>query len=181
MTLRLLTLLVALVPSLLNAQGLGDAAAKERARRSKDKAPARVITDADLEKGRPPGAKKPAGGDAADESVPAPAVPESAPEPVPFEDRNAAERPYLDAITQAQARVSAAEARITELNGKLNPHSTTYVYGPGGSNSANEELQIRSELNAADAALTAARGALDEANRALQNARQGKSGADKQM
>ncbi len=180
MTLRLLMLLVALVPSLLHAQGLGDAAAKERTRRAKDKPPARVITNADLEQGRPPGAKKPEGSDAADQSAPAPA-PESAPEPTPFEDRNAAERPYLDAITQAQARITAAEARIVELNGKLNPQSTTYIYGPTGSNSANEELQVRSELNGADAALTAARAALDEANRALQNARQGRSAADKQM
>ena len=77
-------------------------------------------------------------------------------------------------MTQAQKRVAEVEARIYELNGRLNPQSTTFIYGAGGSGNANEELEVRSQLNASESDLREARAALGRANQALQAKRQGR-------
>jgi hypothetical protein len=163
----------ALTPSLAFGQGLGDVAARERARRSKEasagKAPARALTNGDLEKGRPPSAKPAEGATAQTESTAEAAANEARP---PVEEPGSAERPYRDAVMEAQNRVAEVERQINELSGQLNPQSTTFIYGPGGSNSANDELEVRSQLTAAEAELRQARAALDEANRALQAAGQ---------
>jgi hypothetical protein len=55
--------------------------------------------------------------------------------------------------------------------------STTYVYGAGGSNDANEELRVRGELSQAESQLQAAREAVANANQAIQDFRAGRPSA----
>ena len=170
---RRIATLVALVAFALvaaaQAQGLGDQAAKERQKRAEKKPPGKSFTNDDLEKGRPPGSKPTA--DSPDSSPP----PEDARSEAPPEpDRLEQERPFIDAIKAAEAEVSAAEGRIRELSGKLNPMSTTYIYGAGGSNDANEELRVREELRQAESQLQAARQGVVNASRQLQDFRQGR-------
>ena len=86
-------------------------------------------------------------------------------------------RPYLDAVTQAQARVEELEARIRTLGAKVNPMSTSFIYGATGSNSANEEAQVREGLRQAEAELGEARKTLNAANGALASASRGQSPA----
>ncbi len=163
-------LLAVALPGSGVAQGLGDAAARERARREKleqtKKAP--VLTNEDLDKGRPPGTAA-EGASSAAESGEAPR------ESPPVEDRFAAERPYLDALKEAQTRASQLESRIQELGAKLNPMSGSFIYGATGSNSANEEAEVREQLRQAESELTEARQAVQTANQALQEFRQGRS------
>jgi DNA repair exonuclease SbcCD ATPase subunit len=157
------------------AQGLGDAAARERARREKEqqtKKEAPVLTNEDLEKGRPPGAAPAAAEGASSTGVESREAPRESP---PLEDRLAAERPYLDALKEAQTRLSQLESRIQELGAKLNPMSGSFIYGATGSNSANEEAEVRAQLRQAESELTEARQAVQAANQALQEFRQGRS------
>ena len=84
-------------------------------------------------------------------------------------------RRYIEAVREAQERVSAIEKQIQQANGKLNPMSTDYIYGSSGSNNANEELQVRQELSDLQERLVQARQDLARANQELQNARQGRS------
>jgi cob(I)alamin adenosyltransferase len=70
--------------------------------------------------------------------------------------------------------VSQVEARIQEFQAKLNPMSTSFIYGSQGSNSANEEAQVRAALTRAEAELAEARRALAAANESLEGARQGR-------
>lgn len=157
----------------LAAQGLGDTAARERAKRdAKAKPEAKVFTNDDLDAGRPPGQKP-------DDSAPQPAsgLSEEQPQgasPPPAEDRVSQEKPLLDAVTAAQQGVTSAQTRVQQLSEKLNPMSVSYIYGAGGSNDANEELRVREELRQAETQLQAAREALTAANRELQNSRQGR-------
>jgi hypothetical protein len=158
------------------AQGLGDTAARERAKRAAKtqakKEPAKSFTNEDLEEGRPPGAKPETGSTQA--------APQAAPQqeeqeaPSPAEDRLAQERIYLDAITAAQQGMTAAETRVRELSDKLNPMSLSYIYGAGGSNDASEELRVREELRQAESELQVARQTLATATRNLQDVRQGR-------
>lgn len=160
------------------AQGLGDTAARERAKRAAKtqakKEPAKSFTNEDLEEGRPPGAKPETG------STQAAAAPQAAPQqeeqeaPSPAEDRLAQERIYLDAITAAQQGMTAAETRVRQLSDKLNPMSLSYIYGAGGSNDASEELRVREELREAESELQVARQTLATATRNLQEVRQGR-------
>jgi hypothetical protein len=167
-----LSLLALALPGSGVAQGLGDAAAREKARREKQEArkKAPVLTNEDLDKGRPPTS----GTSTGSETAPAAAGSETRAESPPPEDRFAAERPYLDAVTQAQTRVSQVEARIQELGAKLNPMSTSFIYGSQGSGSANEEAEVRAELSQAQGELTQARQELVAATQALQDVRQGR-------
>ena len=168
---RWLLVALVLVPAVAAGQGLGDASSRERTRRAKqaqqEKAPVRQLTNDDLEKGRPPAPKAAA----AEESASAPAQGAEA-TPPPVEDRASVERPYLDAVMQAQNRVAEIERRITELSARLDPHSPTYVSGPQGSNSSGEELDVRSQLTAAETELREARADLGRANQDFQNARE---------
>ena len=165
-------LLLAL-PCLGAAQGLGDVAAREARKRAKTAAkkeePARVLTNEDLDKGRPPGG----GGTAATESPGGAPTGEAAPSTVV--DRGAELRPFIDAVASAQARTNGLEARVRELGSKLNPMSTSFIYGAAGSNSASEELQVREALTQAEAELAEARQALAAANESLAGARQGRA------
>jgi hypothetical protein len=161
-----------------SAQGLGDTANKEKAKRAakaqEKKDPAKSFTNEDLVAGRPPGAKTESSsggeGQSLSETKPAPAE-----APAPVEDKAAQERSYLDAITAAQQSVTAAETKVRALSDKLNPMSVSYIYGAGGSNDANEELRVRAELRDAETQLQGARQALVSANQNLQNARQGRA------
>jgi hypothetical protein len=170
-----LGLLAFVLPAVSTAQGLGDVAARERSKRDAGKkaAEAKVLTNEDLDKGRPPGAAR-TGGPAA--SAPE-ASPAEAPTSPPMEDRLAAERPYLDAIQAAQTRASEIEQRIQDLRSKLNPMSGSFIYGASGSNSANEEAEVRDQLNQAEGELNAARQAVVTANQALQDFKQGRASA----
>jgi hypothetical protein len=168
-----LVLLALVLPGLAAAQGMGDVAAREKARREKQEAAkkAPVLTNQDLDKGRPAGA--PPAGEGASSSPSegggdAPASP-------PIEDRFAAERAYIDAVQAARGRVAALESRIQELQAKLNPMSGSFIYGATGSNSANEEAQVRSDLTQAESDLSGARQALVEANQALEDVHQGRA------
>jgi hypothetical protein len=173
-TATLLALLALVLPGLAAAQGLGDLAARERAKRAKQEAAkkAPVLTNEDLDKSRPPGAPPPS-----EQGAPSTVSEggEGSPPSPPLEDRFAAERPYLDAIQAAQTRVSETEARVQELGAKLNPMSSSFIYGPTGSNSANEEAEVRSELQQAEGQLNEARQALVAANQALEDVRQGRA------
>jgi hypothetical protein len=182
-----LLLALLLIAPAVGAQGLGDAAAREREKREKQaakKAP-REYTNADLRKEEPgkAGEKQPS---TSGESEAAQLERERRERQTSKEDTS----PGADAsedggagtrVAEAQAQVDAAqsavssiEAHIRELRDRLNPQSTTYIYGPTGSNSANEEAQARSELNDADRELAEARQALSAAEQALQDARQGR-------
>jgi hypothetical protein len=156
-----------------HAQGLGDTAKKEKQKRTQTakKEPAKVFTNEDLDAGRPPGAKK-ASEDASGTSAPASQEASSAPsEPSRLEQ----ERPYIEAIQGAEGEVKAAEGRVKELQAKLNPMSTTFIYGSGGSGDANEEQRVRGELRQAEDQLQAARQQVVQANQNLQDFRQGRA------
>ena len=100
--------------------------------------------------------------------APAPSESSDSGAPPPSEpDRNELERPYLDAITEAQAEVTHAQTRVQALGDKLNPMSTSYIYGAGGSNDANEELRVRDEMRQAERELEAARQKVVTANQNL--------------
>ena len=160
-----------------SAQGLGDSAAKERAKRAAKtqakKEPAKSFTNEDLAAGRPPGAQTESGGSEAS-SASSSSEERPAQDSAPAEDRVARERSYLDAITAAQQGVTAAETKVRQLSEKLNPMSVGYIYGAGGSNDANEELRVRAELREAETQLQSARQGLVTANQNLQDARQGR-------
>lgn len=181
-----LVLTLILVPPAVWAQGLGDAAARERQKREKEagkKAP-HSYTNADLRKEEP---KK--DGEKGAQAAPQGAVQGEA-ERARDERPNEAERPAEEGhspqsgnprVAQAQAQLDAArssvdgiEARIRELRDRLNPMSGTFIYGPGGSGMANEEQQVRQDLTEAEAQLADARKALADATQALQDARQGR-------
>lgn len=168
--------LVLVAPTL--AQGLGDTASREKAKRAANaeakKEKAKSFTNEDLEAGRPPGTKPESGADAAPALSEDASAPAQAPAPGAGEDRLTEERSYRDAITAAQQGVTAAETRIRQLSEKLNPMSVSYIYGAGGSNDANEELRVRAELREAESQLQAARQALVSANQNLQGFRQGR-------
>ena len=176
-----LGLLAFLAPVVAAAQGLGDVAARERAKRAKQEegnkaSKAKVITNEDLDASRPPGAA-PTGGQGA--SAPPESRPDTPTTP-PLTDRLADERPYLDAIQAAQTRLANIEQRIQELRSKLNPMSGSFIYGVSGSNSANEEAQVRAQLSQAEGELNEARQAVVAANQALQDFKQGRSPAPRE-
>ena len=153
------------------AQGLGDTAARERAKRAQTKKPdAKVFNNDDLAAGRPPGQKK--------EDAAAQAQPQAASEPEtlqPARDDSRSEvNAYVDALRAAEGEVKAVEGRVQDLSARLNPMSLTYIYGAGGSNDANEELRVRAELRQAEEQLAAARQAVATANRNLQDVRSGR-------
>jgi len=166
-----------------SAQGIGDTAAREKARRqsakeqAKKPEPAKVFTNDDLAEGRPPGQKTdesaPSSSSGLDENQPQGAAAPA--QPIPgVESPAGQEKPLLDAVSAAQARVTTAQTKVQQLADKLNPMSVSYIYGAGGSNDANEELRVRAEMRDAENELQQARQDLAQANRALQNSRQGR-------
>jgi hypothetical protein len=170
-----LALLALALPAGAAAQGLGDTAAQQREKRAKEaqakKAESKVFTNEDLAAGRPP-EEKTADGKASGTGTGS-AAPEAsgASEAPPEPDRLALEQPYIQAIRSAQDQVTSLEARIRELGAKLNPMSTTFIYGSVAGNGANEEAQTRAALSQAEAQLAEARKAVVAANQSLQDFR----------
>jgi len=159
-----------------SAQGLGDTAARERQRRKKEaeaKKTAPSFTNADLEKDHPPATpgEKPSSPTASEGSATPPGR-RSGEMSEPVDAHADSERPYRDAVSDAQSKVASLEARIKELGEKLNPMSGSFIYGATGSNSANEEAQVRDQLRQAEAELPEARQQLADATRALDEAAQ---------
>jgi len=184
----LLVLVALLLPGLVCAQGLGDAAQREKQKRqttSKGK-PTRVITNDDLRKEDPNKDKKSEAGDGASPVLESPA---SGAPPSNYqaerESRSGAAGEgdsRQQAIDQAQAQVDgarsaviAAEARVKELGDKLNPMSPSFVYGAGQSgDAAGEEIRTREALRAAEAELAGVRDTLVQANKSLEDVRAGR-------
>ena len=164
-------LLVLGIPGLAAAQGLGETADRERERRAKEsqetgKESAPVFTNHDLDAIRPPEAKSDSEDDSEDEAASSSASPRREERRRPsgrVRGRDDPGRQRRDEVSRAQAEVDGVEARIRELNGKLNPMSRDYVYGEARNvDAANEELRIRAELNELEDDLRRARQDLSE-------------------
>jgi predicted nucleic acid-binding Zn-ribbon protein len=78
-------------------------------------------------------------------------------------------------VDSARSAVVAAEARVKELGDKLNPMSPSFIYGQAQrGDAAGEEMRTREALRAAEAELTGAREGLVQANKNLEDVRQGR-------
>ena len=164
------------------AQGIGDAAARERQKRAaqqKAKEPARVYGNQDLPQHEPEKGDQKKGGTKAAEPAPAPP-------PVGGESggsdatselaaRRARVAQAESAVATAKAQVDRLEARLRELQDMLNPMSGTYIYGARASGDvASQEARVRDELRQTEAGLGDARKALDAANHDLEDAQLGR-------
>ena len=168
---------LALLPWPAGAQGIGDAAAREKARRAKENAGRSAeppsYGNEDLRSGKPEGKKE--GDAAAPQAAGSTAPAESTPEPrSPQAELKAAEQPYLDAVAAAQKQLDALEARLKELQAMLNPMSSTYIYGGRGGAIANDEIRVRNELRDTEAQIPVARQALEAAKKDLSDFRAGR-------
>ena len=178
-TVTVLGLLAFALPAAAAAQGLGDAAARERARRAREAetsraTPAPTYGNEDLS----PSSEAKKG--EAQSGAPAqaePASPSADEGPHPgagdvIRDRRARIDAAQAEFDQANAALAAIEGRIKELQDMLNPMSGSFIYGAGGSNNANDEAFVRSELSRLE-------GQLDEPRRAVTAARQGLEDAER--
>ena len=186
-TRSLLVALVLALPGLALAQGLGDAAAREKQKRQaapKSKT-TRVITNDDLRKDEPDKDKKAEGQGASPALESGSSAASSSSHQAERESRSGAagegdaRQQELDQaqaqIDSARSAVVAAEARVKELGDKLNPMSPSFIYGqPQTGEAAGEEMRTREALRAADAELAGAREALIQANKNLEDVRQGR-------
>ena len=181
------TLLVALalaVAGFASAQGLGDAAAREKQKRQaapKSKS-TRVITNDDLRKDEPDKDNKAEGQGASPalESGSSASSPGSQAEresrhPVGASEADTQQQSLEQAQAQvdsARSAVIAAEARVKELGDKLNPMSPSFVYGQARTGDAvGEEMRTREALRTAEAELAGAREALVQANKTFEDVR----------
>jgi hypothetical protein len=182
-TVILFALVALALPGAATGQGLGDAAAHEKAKReaAKKAGESKVFTNEDLHEGQPATPAATPATPSSENARPGEARRESDPD---AEDRRAGEtdsraqeQQYLEALAAAQSRVTDLEGRIKELQARLNPMSTTYVYGDfnglGGDKFA-EENQVKADLAQAEGDLNTARQALVDATRAVQDFRQGR-------
>jgi peptidoglycan hydrolase CwlO-like protein len=184
---RLSAFLAALVvllagTSAARAQGLGDAAARERQKREaqKSKEPPRVFDNQDLPEHEPEKGDKNKGTDKAAEPTPPPPMPGA--EGSGASDAGSVLAARRNRIAQAESAVSAAkadvdriEARIRQLQDMLNPMSPSYIYGSASSGDmAGAEARARSELQQAEVRLAEARKALAAANQSLEDAQLGR-------
>ncbi len=178
----LLVAVVLALPGLALAQGLGDAAAREKQKRQgapKSKT-TRVITNDDLRKDEP---DKKAEGQGASPALESGSSSSSYQAERESRSNTASESDSRQqALDQAQAQVDsarsavvAAEARVKELGDKLNPMSPSFIYGQAQSgDAAGEEIRTREALRAADAELAGAREGLIQANKNFEDVRQGR-------
>jgi hypothetical protein len=182
----LLLAFVLALPGSAFAQGLGDAAAREKQKRqaSPKSKTTRVITNDDLRRDEPDKDKK-AEGQGASPTLQSGS--DSSTDPANYQAERESRQPagasegdaQQQAIDQAQAQVDnarsaviAAEARVKELGDKLNPMSPSYVYGqPNAADATGEEIRTREALRAAEAELAGAREALVQANQAFEDVR----------
>jgi hypothetical protein len=184
-TLILLALAALALPGAATAQGLGDAAAREKAKReaAKKAGETKVFTNQDLHEdqaGTPAATPATASSESARpaaEGAQRESDPDAEDRPAEGTGQRVQEQQYLEAMAAAQSRVTELEGRIKELQAKLNPMSTTYIYGDfnglGGDKVA-EETQVKSGLAQAEGELNTARQALVDATRAVQEVRQGR-------
>jgi hypothetical protein len=157
-----------------SAQGIGDVAARERAKRKAAGTPAekRVFDNVDLQQGRPPGQAKAedaagAAGSATGSSTSESSAPESSEDP-----QRARVQQAEEGLRAAEREVARLEARLQELQDKLNPMSITYVYGQATSGDATaEEQRIKDEIAGLPTRIADAKRAVVEAQRALADAR----------
>ena len=182
-TRSLLVAVVLALPGLALAQGLGDAAAREKQKRQgapKSKT-TRVITNDDLRKDEPD--KKSETGQGASPALESASSSSSYQAERESRSNTASEGDSRQqALDQAQAQVDsarsavvAAEARVKELGDKLNPMSPSFIYGQAQSgDAAGEEIRTREALRAADAELAGAREGLIQANKNFEDVRQGR-------
>ena len=167
----LLALLVVLVPGLVLAQGLGDAAARERQKReaSGGREKPRVLTNDDLPQSDPSRASTPTEAPVTDAGA---SLQGDRDRRGNEDDKAQTELEQSQArVDEARAGVVAAEERLKELQDKLNPMSGSFIYGATGSNSANEEAQVRAQIPEAQAQLATARDALVKATQAHEDLR----------
>ncbi len=155
-----LAALVAL-PAAVAAQGLGDAAARERARREKETARGqkeRTFSNDDLSGDKAAGDKSATG----ESKQTAGTYNAPASSRAPRSESNEGGAGNDDAAPEPPAPppprdLSGLEARVKALQDKLNPMSGSFIYGATGSGDAGEELRVRSELQQAEAELAQAR------------------------
>jgi chromosome segregation ATPase len=160
------------------AQGLGDAATKERQKRQA-KPPAeksRVLTNEDLPRSGGGETSAPA---AAAEPAPDQTGSYQAQRERTSDGEDESKQARIDAAKtradDARAEVASAEQRLKDLRDKLNPMSTSFIYGQANNvDQANEELRTRAEITEAEAQLAAAREALVKANQDYDDALQGR-------
>jgi hypothetical protein len=152
------------LPALSAAQGLGDIAARAKAdreqRAQEAPQPVRTFTNDDLPERDP-------SEDSEDEVTP------DEGDESPPEDRASRSRardsggPDEAEIERSRNRVRRLEAMVEELQQRLNPMSTTYIYGgtggPVGGVQSDEERAVRRQLDAAQQQLDQARESLAEA------------------
>lgn len=157
-------------PSLLLAQGLGEAARKEQERRKKNKqagVQAKVITEDDLRSGSPEPARK------SEEENPTPAAAEPAAPEVEVSsgepDRAALEQRWRGRAAAARAEVARAEAVVKELS-QLSLVEGEYYVDDQGNRVIRNLAHLRELVAKADTDLARAKQALanleDEARRA---------------
>ena len=158
------------------AQGLGDVAARAREERENEpgdakKTESRSFSNDDLE-GLAGRTNENSEGTVSTTGAASPSPDnrresERSPDTTPEQRRTERERPYEDAVTQARGRVQSLEASIESLQQRLNPMSTTYVYGgtggPVGGTQTDAEAQVRRQLDATQQQLDAAREGVAEA------------------
>jgi hypothetical protein len=177
----LLVLIVVLLPGLVAAQGLGDAAAKEKQKRkAAPKTNTRVITNDDL-KSEEAKTKSEAGQGASPVAEPTPSPSSSqAQREAPRSEGEADSQQKAveqagERVESARSAVVAAEARVKELGDKLNPMSPSFIYAQAqAGDAAGEEIRTREALKGAEAELASARDALVRANQDLEDVRQGR-------
>lgn len=185
-----LVALFSLAAAAVPAQSLGEAAAKEKARRqsARGKTPPRSYTQEDLEKMQPPappGSDTASAAGSAPNPTPAPAPPSTpggeAPAPMttpeegeagplagagreketaPGDEWRDRHRQALAAVENARQNQGAAEAEVDRLKSTLNPMSTTFVTDPYAI------LQIQADLREAEARLADVKKAVEEAQKA---------------
>jgi len=183
---RLLPVLVALlVPGLASAQGLGDAAAREKQKRkaNPNAGKARTITNDDLKKDEDGKTKSDSGNSGASPTLDTSASGSSQAQRETSRSTEGGGDSQPSAVDRAQAQVDsarstvvAAEARVKELSDKLNPMSPSFVYGqPNAADATGEEMRTREALKSAQIELDGARANLVKANRDLEDVRQGRT------
>lgn len=162
-----------------SAQGLGDAAARERQKREAKKAsdPGRVYSNDDLpvpdpEAAKKKGAEAPASTTAAADAEAGGSGDDAA---SVFAARKQRVADAEAAAKSAQSAVDGLEARIRQLQDMLNPMSPGFIYGSATTGDmAGAEARARQELTQSEARLAEARKALAAANQELENAQLGR-------
>ena len=149
-------LLLVVPVALVSAQGLGDVAARERAKRQKQAAgtagAGKSFSNDDLEQGGSPDSKQKS-------TTPTPASSGEGSSTASESSSESSRRrePSEPAESPKESATAALEARVKALQDKLNPMSGSFIYGATGSGDANEELRVRSELQQAETELATAR------------------------